>query len=254
MVWFKRKSKKLDNSSLKYGVGLVTYSDPTGMISEQFKTIRTNIQFSSVDKKLQSIMFTSSAPAEGKSTVSNNVAVTWADQGAHVILVDADLRRPTVHRTFDVSNRLGLSNYLSGNVELAEVIQPTVVANLSVITSGPIPPNPSKLLNSSRTKTLLEKLNSQSDLIVLDAPPVNTVTDAQILATRIDGTILVVPQGIAEKVGVRHAKQALETVHANILGAVMNRVTAEKSGGYYGGYYGGDYGGYYGTDKKNESN
>lgn len=250
MALFKRKQKKLDDSSLKYGVGLVTYSDPSGMISEQFKTIRTNIQFSSVDNKLHSIMFTSSAPSEGKSTVSNNVAVTWADQGSHVILVDADLRRPTVHRTFNVSNRLGLSSYLSGNAELAEVIQPTMVANLSVITSGPIPPNPSELLNSSHTTTLLKALVDQSDLLILDAPPVNTVTDAQLLAARVDGTILVVPQGIAEKAGVRHAKQALETVHANILGAVMNRVTAEKSGGYYGGYYGGNYGGYYGTDDK----
>ena len=108
MAWFKRKKHKLDNTSLKYGIGLVTYTDPKGMISEQFKTIRTNIQFSSVDKKLKSLLFTSSDPSEGKSTISNNVAVTWADQGSKVILMDADLRRPTVHKTFGVSNRRGL--------------------------------------------------------------------------------------------------------------------------------------------------
>lgn len=253
MAWFKRNKKKLDDTSLKYGVGLVSYTDPTGMIAEQFKTIRTNIQFSSVDKRLQSILFTSSEPSEGKSTVSNNMAVTWADQGTKVVLVDADLRRPTVHRSFDVSNRRGLTNYLSNNAELTEVIHETMVENLSVITSGPIPPNPAELLGSKRIENLLRELTDKFDLVIVDAPPVNTVTDAQLLASQVDGTVLVVPQGIADKNGVRRAKQLLETVHANILGAVMNRVTAQKSAGYYGGsYYGGSYGGYYGTDDKND--
>jgi len=252
MAWFKRKSKKLDNNSLKYGVGLITYDDPSSMISEQFKTIRTNIQFSSAGDQLHSIMFTSSAPSEGKSTVSNNVAVTYADQGSKVILMDADLRRPTVHKTFSVSNRKGLSSYLAGNAELADIIQPTRLDNLFVISSGPIPPNPSELLTSDRMASLLDDLEKQSDLLIVDAPPVNTVTDAQLLGARVDGAILVVPQGIALKAGVRHAKLALETVHANILGAIMNRVTAQKSSGSYGGYYGGSYygGDYYGTDDK----
>ena len=108
MKLFKSKRKKLDNYSLKHGVGLISYDDPTSTVSEQFKTIRTNIQFSSVDKKLKSILFTSSAPSEGKSTVSNNVAVTWAKQGDKVILIDADLRRPTMHKTFNLSNKFGL--------------------------------------------------------------------------------------------------------------------------------------------------
>ncbi|AKP65337.1 tyrosine-protein kinase [Levilactobacillus koreensis JCM 16448] len=246
MSLFNRK-KKLEDTSLKYGVGLVTYTDPSGMIAEQFKTIRTNIQFSSVDSDLKSILFTSSEPSEGKSTVSNNMAVTWADQGNRVILVDSDLRRPTIHRTFDVSNRKGLTNYLSGNASLDEIIQPTMVQNLYVITSGPVPPNPAELLGSSRINTLIKELTDKYDLLILDAPPVNTVTDSQLLAARVDGTILVVPQGIADKNGVRRAKKMLETVHANILGAVMNRVTAQKSEGYYGGsYYGG---GYYGAEK-----
>lgn len=252
MTLFKRK-KKLDDTSLKYGVGLVTYTDPSGMIAEQFKTIRTNVQFSSVDNDLKSILFTSSEPSEGKSTVSNNMAVTWADQGSRVVLVDSDFRRPTIHRTFDVSNRVGLTNYLSGNVSLDEVIQPTMVQNLYVITSGPVPPNPAELLGSTRVNSLIKDLTDKYDLLILDAPPVNTVTDSQLLAARVDGTILVVPQGIADKNGVRRAKQMLETVHANILGAVMNRVTAQKSEGYYGGsYYGGNYGGYYGTEKDNK--
>lgn len=249
----KKQKQKLDNTSLKYGVGLVTYTDPKGQVSEQFKTVRTNIQFSSIDKKLNSIMFTSSDPSEGKSTVSNNVAVTYADQGSRVVLVDADLRRPTVHKTFGVSNRKGLSSYLLGNATLEEIVQPTVVDNLFVITSGPVPPNPSELLGSMRTQDLMVRLTDKYDLMILDAPPVNTVTDAQVLAARVDGTILVVPQGIADKAGVKHAKEALETVNANILGAIMNRVTEQKSGGYYGGsYYGGYYGGYYGTEEKDK--
>ncbi len=251
MAWFKRRKKKLDDTSLKYGVGLVTYTNPTGQIAEQFKTVRTNIQFSSVGRDLKSILFTSSEPSEGKSTVSNNMAVTWADQGTKVILVDADLRRPTVHKSFSVSNRAGLTNYLSGNLQLTDIIQPTIIDNLDVISSGPIPPNPAELLGSERIKTLIKELEGQYDLIVFDAPPVNTVTDSQLLAAQVDGTILVVPQGIADKNGVRRAKQLLETVHANILGAIMNRVTAQKSEGYYGGsYYGGNYGGYYGTEGK----
>lgn len=238
MALFKKKTTKPDNYSLKNGVGLVTYDDPTSTISEQFNTIRTNIQFSSVDKKLNSILFTSSAPSEGKSTVSNNVAVTWAKQGETVVLVDADLRRPTIHKTFNVSNRGGLSSYLLGNASFEDVVQPTMVKNLFVITSGPIPPNPSELLGSMRTKDLINRLEDKFGLLIMDTPPANSVTDAQVLATQVDGVVMVVPQGIAEKAGVAHAKQLLDTVHANILGVIMNRVTKEKSQGYYGGYYG----------------
>lgn len=238
----KKKSKKLDDYSLTHGVGLVTYDDPTSMISEQFNTIRTNIRFSSVDKDLKSIMFTSSAPSEGKSTVSNNVAVSWAKQDKRVILIDTDLRRPTIHKTFSVKNRTGLSNYLLGNASLEDIVQSTMVEKLFVITSGPMPPNPSELLGSKRITELFKELTDKYDLMILDAPPVNSVTDAQVLATKVDGAILVVPQAIAEKNGVIHAKKALETVHANILGVVMNRMSKDKLSGYYGGQYGGYYG------------
>lgn len=235
---FRKRKKQLDDFSLKNGIGLITHDDSSSAISEQFNTIRTNIQFSSIDKKLDSILFTSSAPSEGKSTISNNVAVTWAKKGKKVILVDADLRRPTIHKTFGVDNIVGLSNYLLGNIELKEIIQPTMVDNLFVITSGPIPPNPSELLGSLRVKNLLDSLKDNTDLLILDAPPVNSVTDAQVLAAEVDGVILVVPQGIADKNGVIRAKQALNTVHANILGAIMNRVHRERPQEYYGEYYG----------------
>ncbi|GEO58564.1 CpsD/CapB family tyrosine-protein kinase [Companilactobacillus bobalius] len=238
MLNFKNKHKKLDNYSLHHGVGLVASDDPNGIISEQFKTIRTNIQFSSVDKPLKSILFTSSEPSEGKSTVSSNIAVTWAQQNEKVLLIDADLRRPTVHQTFNVDNKKGLSNYLLGNATFEEIIQPTDFHNLYVITSGPIPPNPSELLGSNKIKQLFTRLSESFGLLILDAPPINTVTDAQVLANLVDGVILVVPQGIANKAAVAHAKQALLMVHAHILGAVMNRVIRDQHYGYYGSYYG----------------
>lgn len=243
---FKKKSKKLDDYSLTHGVGLITYDDPSSMVSEQFNTIRTNIQFSSVDKELHSILFTSSSPSEGKSTVSNNVAVSWAKQGKKVVLIDADLRRPTIHKTFNVLNKAGLSNFLLGNADIDKIVQETMVENLSVITSGPTPPNPSELLGSKKIKDFFEQLDEDFDLLIFDAPPVNSVTDAQILATKVDGVILVVPQRLADKAGVMHAKKALNTVHANILGAIMNRMSKDKMEGYYGGQYGG----YYGVSKK----
>lgn len=239
---FKKKRKRLDEFSLKHGVGLVTYNEPNNMISEQFNTIRTNIQFSSIDKQLKSILFTSSAPSEGKSTVSNNVAVSWAKQEEKVVLIDADLRRPTIHKTFDINNQNGISNYLLGNTNLEEIIKKTMVPNLYVIPSGPIPPNPSELLGSKRVEKLFLELQDQFDLLIFDAPPVNSVTDAQVLASKVDGVVLVVPQGLAEKSGVIHAKNALNMVHANILGAIMNRVSQEKMESYYGTKYGGYYG------------
>lgn len=245
-----RKKRKVDNESLKHGVSLVSVTDPSSVVAEQFRTIRTNIQFSAVDKKIQSLVVTSAEPSEGKSTVSSNLAVVWAKQNEKVLLIDADLRRPTAHRTFNLLNAAGLSSYLSNNAVYEEIIQETEVPNLSVISSGPVPPNPAELLNSRHINTLIERLEDEYDIIIFDAPPINTVTDAQLLANKADGVILVVPQGIAEKGGVTHAVEQLNKVHAKVLGTVMNRFKADKAPGYYGGYYGGNYGGYYGVDDK----
>lgn len=245
-----RKKRKVDNESLKHGVSLVSVTDPSSVVAEQFRTIRTNIQFSAVDKKIQSLVVTSAEPSEGKSTVSSNLAVVWAKQNEKVLLIDADLRRPIAHRTFNLLNAAGLSSYLSNNAVYEEIIQETEVPNLSVISSGPIPPNPAELLNSRHINTLIERLEDEYDIIIFDAPPINTVTDAQLLASKADGVILVVPQGIAEKGSVTHAVEQLNKVHAKVLGTVMNRFKADKAPGYYGGYYGGNYGGYYGVDDK----
>lgn len=245
-----RKKRQIDSESLKHGVSLVSVTDPSSVVAEQFRTIRTNIQFSSVEKKVQSLVVTSAEPSEGKSTVSSNLAVVWAKQNEKVLLIDADLRRPIAHRTFNLLNAAGLSSYLSNNAVYEEIIQETEVPNLSVISSGPIPPNPAELLNSRHINTLIERLEDEYDIIIFDAPPINTVTDAQLLASKADGVILVVPQGIAEKGSVTHAVEQLNKVHAKVLGTVMNRFKADKAPGYYGGYYGGNYGGYYGVDDK----
>lgn len=247
-----RKKRKLNNTSLKNGVGLVTVTDPSSVISEQFRTIRTNIQFSSVDKTLHSIVVTSPEPSEGKSTVGANLAVVWAKQNQKTVIIDADMRRPTAHRTFNLLNASGLSSYLAGNSVYEEVVQKTDVPNLSIITSGPVPPNPAELLNSQRVDALIQRLQSEFEMIIIDAPPVNTVTDAQVLAAKVDGVVLIVPQAIAEKGSVVHAVEQLNKVQAKILGTVMNRFKASKAPGYYGGYYGGNYDGYYGVDGKHD--
>nr|WP_321315620.1 CpsD/CapB family tyrosine-protein kinase [uncultured Ligilactobacillus sp.] len=254
---FIHKKTKLDEDSMKYGVALITKNDPQSGISEQYRTVRTNLKFSFLDSNFKVLAIMSALPSEGKSTVSANLAVTWAEEGKKTLLVDADLRRPTVHQSFRVSNRYGLSNIItssSNSVNISEMIDHTNIDNLDVLTSGPIPPNPAELLGSERFGRLLEFLKGRYDLIILDAPPVDTVTDGQIVATKADGVALVVPQGIATKDAVSRAVKLLRQVKANILGVIMNRFNAAEFTSYYGSYYGGYYGGnYYGIDEKKEA-
>lgn len=238
---------KQDDYSQRSGVKLITVSEPKSTIAEQFRTIRTNIQFSQVDQAINAILVTSAEKSEGKSTVSANLAVTWANQGQNTLLIDADLRRPTVHRTFNVSNMFGLTSLLTsdGPFDYTKTLHATAIKNLYVMPSGPIPPNPSELLNTHKMNQVIADLKKNFDFVIFDVPPVGAVSDAQILSTKVDGAVLVIPQGIATKRGVLHAKEALENVHAKILGAVMNRVDGAQDR-YYGDYYGG----YYGAEEK----
>lgn len=250
---FTHRKTKLDEDSMKYGVPLIIKNDPRSGIAEQYRTIRTNLKFSFLNPNFKILSIMSALPSEGKSTVSANLAVAWAEEAKHVLLVDTDLRRPTVHRTFKVPNRYGLSTIItssSNSVNINEMIDKTKIENLDVLTSGPTPPNPSELLGSERFTQLLDFLKERYDLIILDAPPVDTVTDGQIVAADADGVALVVPQGIATKDAVSRAVQLLRQAKANILGVIMNRFTVADTGSYYGSYYGGYYGGYYGTDEK----
>lgn len=244
MVLFKRnKNKRLGNQSVRQGVALITDYDALGRISEEYRTLRTNISFSKADGVLKTIAVTSDGPAEGKSTVSANLAVTFANQEQKTILVDLDMRKPTVHATFGVQNTSGLVNLLTDPVKNLEMLlssyyKESGIENLTILTSGPTPPNPSELLGSGRMATLLTTLSEQYDRVILDTPPVVSVTDAQVISSRADATILVVPYGIAQKAAVMDAKVLLQKVNANLIGVIMNRVPAtSRSGYYYSGYY-----------------
>ena len=177
---------------------LVTLQDPRSPIAEAYRGLRTNLTFSSLDRPLRTMLITSAGPEEGKSTVLANLAVTEAQAGRRVIIVDADLRRPRQHELFGISNATGLTTALADekglqNLSLqATVLQATEVPGLRVLTSGPLPPNPTELLASQRMAALLTALSALSDLVLFDAPPVVVVTDAAILASQVDGVLLVV--------------------------------------------------------------
>jgi len=227
----RKKIVQLQNRSL------ISMTTPKSPIAEQFRTIRTNIQFSSVDEELQTMIVTSSGPAEGKSTTTANLAVVFAQQGKRVLLIDADLRKPTVHYTFRTENHIGLSNVLTRQASLEEAVATTAQDKLWVLPSGPIPPNPSELLGSKGMTTLLEQAKDQYDVIILDTPPVLAVTDAQVLSNLADGVVLVVSSGKTEIDAAKKARELLDSAKARILGVVLNNKKVQDSQYYY--YYGG---------------
>ncbi|OCA87897.1 capsular biosynthesis protein [Bacillus sp. FJAT-27225] len=220
-------------------VKLVTLFDPKSTISEQYRTIRTNIQFSSVDREIRSLMITSSGPAEGKSTTAANMAVVFAQTGKKVLLIDSDLRRPTVHYTFSLPNTYGLTNVLTKQIQFEEAIRETEVENLFIMTSGPIPPNPAELLGAATMNQLFETAYSHFDIVLFDTPPVLAVTDAQILANKCDGTLLVIYSGKTIIEQVTKAKELLEAAQGKLLGTVLNHKEIKGNDYYYYQYYGG---------------
>jgi capsular exopolysaccharide synthesis family protein len=183
-------------------------------------------------------MVTSAGPGEGKSTTITNLAVTYAQTERKVILIDADMRKPTAHHTFSLSNRWGLSSVLSKQCELEEAIQRTDVPSLSLLTSGVIPPNPAEMLGSKRMSELIEQLKNTYDMILIDTPPLLAVTDAQIVSTKSDGAVLVVDQGKVKREIAKKAVQNLQKVNARILGVVLNNVKRKASEESYYYYYG----------------
>ncbi|MGH4052953.1 MAG: CpsD/CapB family tyrosine-protein kinase [Clostridium sp.] len=220
---------------------LITLKNPKSRTAEAFRTLRTNIQFSSLDKVVKSIAVTSSGSGEGKSTVMSNLAITMAESGMKVILVDCDLRKPSVHKKMGITNSTGLTNVLVQGVSKDDCLVKTDINNLSVLTSGPVPPNPAELLGSKKMRDFIEDLKKEYDLILIDAPPVLAVTDAQILSTIVDGVIFVASYGEAQKNALVDAKNLIEKVGGKILGIVFNKVP-EAVSGYHGKYYKGYYG------------
>lgn len=212
--------------------------NPKSQISEQYRTLRTNIQFSSIDGEMTTMMVTSAGPGEGKSTTISNLAVVLAQQGKHVLLVDADLRKPTVHHTFRQTNNRGLTNVLTRQLSIEEAIKGTDVERLSILPSGPVPPNPSELLGSNMMKHVIEKVSAEHDFILFDCPPLLAVTDAQIMANYCQGVILVVNSGKTEIDAAIKAKESLENVNAKLLGVVLNDKNMNGDSYYYY-YYGG---------------
>lgn len=233
-----KKKDKVDNTSMNKGVRMITVANPSSVNTEQFNTIRTNIQFSKTDSDYRSIMVTSSTMSEGKSTIAANLAVSFAREGKNVLLVDCDLRRPTIKATFDIAKPQGVTNYLtSSKLKIEDIVYRTSVKGLNVIPSGPTPPNPSELIGSQKMEHLMKVLSLNSDLVIYDAPPVLSVTDAQIISTKVDGTILVVRANKVEKQAVIQAKAAIKRVKSNIIGTILNDVEI-RGNGYYGyGYY-----------------
>lgn len=218
----------------RQGVSLITLADSSSVVTEQYRTIRTNIQFAMVDKDLKSIAITSSGPSEGKSTTAANLAIVFANAGLNVLLVDADLRKPSLHKTFAANNGRGLSSMLSDrSLSCLDVAQPTMLDNLKIITSGPKPPNPAELLGSKRMDQMIAEMESHFDLVIFDLPPIVAVTDAQVMAAKTDGTILVVRQKVSQKSALIKAKELLNIVNANILGVVMNAVNRDAGQDYY---------------------
>lgn len=214
---------------------LIINDNPKSIGAESYRKLRTNIQYSSFDEEYKVLTVTSSCPGEGKSTTSGNLVLSLASDDKKVIIIDCDMRKPTVHKKFKVSNSLGLSDVLIGKVELKDACH-KYDNNITILTAGKIPPNPSEMLSSKSMTALIQALKKVFDYIVLDTPPLQAVTDSQILATKSDGVILVVKAGGAKKDEVRESIDLLKKVNANIMGIVLNGMET-TTGNYY--YYGG---------------
>ncbi len=217
---------------------LATILFPRSPAAEGYRTLRTNLEFADVDRAIQTLLVTSSIPGEGKTTTAANLAVAFAQAGRRTILVDADLRKPSVHKIFDIANEYGLSDLLrSDAMALSFVLAECEQPHLRILPTGKLPPNPAELLGSHRMRTILERLKGEADLVILDSPPLQAVTDPAVLGARVDGTLLVVDAGRTRRGALRHAREALSKTGARVLGVAINRLGARDRDAYYS-YYG----------------
>lgn len=215
----------------------IVEKEPSSVFSEAYRTLRTNIQYCSIDKEIKSILITSSEPEEGKSTVAGNIALSFAQDNKKVIIIDGDLRKPSIHRYFNVTNLVGLSEVLVKKNTLEDSVK-HYNDNLDILTSGKIPPNPAEMISSNTMERLIKHLENIYDVIIIDSPPIRLVTDAQLLASKVDGTIYVVRADKTRIQSVRKGKRLLDKVNANILGPIL--FTLDQPTKTYHRYYGND--------------
>ncbi|MEJ7158600.1 polysaccharide biosynthesis tyrosine autokinase [Staphylococcus caprae] len=224
------KRKKLEQP-------LFVNDKPKSIISEKFRGIRSNIMFSRAKDEIVSIIVTSEKPAAGKSIVSANIATTYAQAGYSTLIIDGDMRKPTQNYIFEEANYDGLSNLIIGKSDYDKAIRSTRVPNLDLLTSGPIPPNPSELIDSDRFYEIYNELLRRYDFVLIDTPPVNTVTDAQVFLQYVKDAIIVIDAEKNNKYEVKKAKSLIEKADGKIIGAVLNKTPRDKSSSYYS-YYG----------------
>lgn len=212
----KRKTDKIKKGSL------ITYTAPNSTVAEEYRAIRTNLELSSVSHKNKTIVVTSPRFGEGRSTTTANLAVSIAQQDEKVLVIDADLRNPTIHNLFQLENKSGLTNILNGKATLEEAVTQTGIGRLSVLTSGPVPFNPAELLSSSTMETLVQKAAEQYDIVLFDSPPVLEVTDTSVLANRCDGILLVINCNHTVNEDAVEAKRILSFTSGRLVGAILN--------------------------------
>jgi capsular exopolysaccharide synthesis family protein len=209
---------------------IITLTDPTSPAAEAYRSLRINLEFAGVDEPLHTLLITSSGPGEGKSTALANLAVAMSDGERDVILVDADLRRPSQHEIFGLSNEHGLSDMFRDDSAFNNPpLQSIPNSTLKVLTSGTLPPIPSQLLAARKMDEVIARLAEQADVVLFDAPPVVAVTDASLLASKVDGVLLVVKAGSTRRDHVRAAKDRLEKVNARLVGAVLLNASFDTS-------------------------
>lgn len=217
-------------------IKLITEHDKKFPVSEAYRTIRTNLRFAGADKPLKFIGVTSSIPSEGKSTTISNLAVVMAMDGKRVLLIDCDMRKPMIHRIFELPNR-GVSNCIATGVSVESVIRKEVSPNLDILTSGPVPPNPSEMIGSEKMTSLLKQAGESYDYVLIDLPPVLPVTDAAVMSAKIDGMILVIGSGDVTPEEGKRTKEQLEQAGAHMIGVILNKVPVQHNRGYNYYYY-----------------
>jgi capsular exopolysaccharide synthesis family protein len=234
----------LDSKHLSGKYPLVSNGVPANF-SEAFRAIRTNVLFSSAQEGSRSIVVTSTGPGEGKSVVASNLAISLADAGQRVLLIDADMRKPKAHEIFTLSQEPGLSNLLVGNALASESVRKSTVAGLWILTAGRVPPNPAELLGAQRCRHLIASLGDHFDWIIIDSPPVMAVTDAALVAHGASGVLFVIGAEMTSRHAAKRAVDQLEQASGTFIGAVLNRVDLQHNAYYYSWYYRREYASYY---------